>query len=408
MFCACAQSVAALGPLFAPVPANVAAMGNVSTNAGATTALNAALAANASLAAASSLGATAGVNVPFQASAMASLTALANGLGALQGGLKLPLTGSNCSGSLAQLTEAILSSKLAKALGGLPMGSLSALQALEKAAGAMAAASAMGVAMGSANAAAELSAMAKASTSAAADASASGGASGSASASAQASLNAAAFMTMNAALQANLGVGVGTPGGVDLLGSKLEMLGANAGGLDALGDALDPKLLAQALALINSIAAIKSSLGVNMLTAGAGFQVQPKLKSLAMSAGPSFSMSSSSSASKSMSQSMAKSMSKTAQKAYQNGLGNLLGGLPGLPPSTLLFAYLAGKLGALGIGLVQHSPCGPLCLIPPMPCPFGPADFAADIASEGEKLQAPKAAFEASAKASAGAGSASA
>ncbi|MEO6710722.1 MAG: hypothetical protein ABI054_08960 [Planctomycetota bacterium] len=402
MFCACAQSVAALGPLFAPVPANVAAMGNVSTNAGASTALNAALAANASLAAASSLGATAGVSVPFQASAMASLTALANGLGALQGGLKLPLTGSDCSGSLAQLTAALINSKLAKALGGLPMPSLSPLQALEKAAGAMAAASAMGVAMGSATAAAQLGAIAQASTSAASGASASG----SASASTQASLNAAAFMTMNAALQANLGVGVGTPGGVDLLGSKLEMLGSNAGGLDALGDALDPKLLAQALALINSIASIKSSLGVNMLTAGAGFQVQPKLKSLSMSGGPAFSMSSASNpASKSMSQSMAKSMSKTAQKAYQNGLGNLLGGLPGLPPSTLLFAYLAGKLSALGIGLVQHSPCGPLCLIPPMPCPFGPADFAADIASEGEKLQAPKAAFEASAKAGAGAGS---
>ena len=54
------------------------------------------------------------------------------------------------------------------------------------------------------------------------------------------------------------------------------------------------------------------------------------------------------------------------------------------------------KLGLLGVGLVQHSPCGPLCLIPSLPCTFGPADFAAQIASEGQKLQASKVAFEAS------------
>ena len=155
MFCACAQSIAGLGPLFAPLPANVAAMGNVSAGAGAQSALGAALAANSALAAATSASAVASATVSFDATAMASLTALANGLGALQSALKLPLTGSKCGSSITQLTNALSGQGLMKALGGLPMGALSPLKALAQLAGAIAAAKSLGVALLSSGASAQ-------------------------------------------------------------------------------------------------------------------------------------------------------------------------------------------------------------------------------------------------------------
>lgn len=372
-------------------------MGNVSAYAGAQTALGAALASNAALTAAGSASALAGANFGLNATAMAGLTALANGIGALQLGLKMPLSGSNCAPSLEQLANALQSAALFKALGGLPMSSLAPLQALAQLSAAMAASNALGVGLLNANAAAQLNAMAQAN--------AAGSASGAASANAQAAINAAAYAAMSMSLQANLGIAIGAPGGVDMLGAKLNTLSSNAGALDALNGLLNAALLAQTLALLNALSGIKTSLGVNMLAPGAGLQVQPKLKSLSKSFAPPPSASKSKSVAKSLSKSknasQVKALSKSAQTAQQGGLANLLTSLPVLPPATLLLAYLFDKLlGQLGVGLLQTSPCGPLCLVPSPPCPFGPADFAQEIAAEGAKLQAPKLAFEASATAS--------
>ncbi len=384
--------------MFAPLPANVAAMGNVSAGAGAQSALAAAMSASTALSAATSASALAGVSVSWNASTMLKLTALAGGIGTLKGALKMPLTGANCGSSLEQLANALSSGGLMNALGGLPMSTLSPLQSLAQLAGAMSAASALGVNLMSAGANAQLAAMAK--TSASAAASASSSAQGAASATA--ATNAAAFVSMSAAVQTNLGIGLGVPGGIDMLGAQFKTLNSNLPALNALNGLLNAALLTQTLALLNALSAIKGSTGINMLTAGAGFKVQPTLKSLAKSAGVGAESQSQSAAtvskSTNASKSAAKSVSKSAQVAASQGLGNLLSSLPVLPPATLLFAYLLGKLMAqLGVGMVQTSACGPLCAVPALPCQFSAANFAQEIAAEGLKLQAPKLAFEAAA-----------
>jgi len=254
----------------------------------------------------------------------------------------------------------------------------------------MSAAGALGVPLGAPNAAAQLNAAAQASASAAAQtsAAASGSGSSSASANAQMAANAAAFVGASMAVQGNFGIFLGAPGGVALLAAKLETLSANLPGLEALADALDPAVLKKALALMNALSTIKSSLGVNMLTAGAGYQVQPALQSLSKSGGPGALALKSPSFSASKSASQSKSVSEAAQQAASGGLGDLLTGLPVLPPAALLLAWLSGKLlGGLGLPLVANSACGPACVVPPLTCPYGPKDFAKELAAAGQKLK---------------------
>lgn len=379
MICTCAQSLASLANLFSPLPANVAAMGSVNANSGAQAALSAAMSASATAATTASFSSA--VAIPFSVSAMASLTALANGIGALRLGFRTNLTGGNCIPTLEQLAQALMANGLMKALGGLPLNTAPPLMGLAQLVNAMMNANALGVGLLAPNAAAQMNAMAAASASA------------SASVSASAALSMQAFLNMQMALSANLGINIGAPGGIGMLGSCLNTLGSNMSALNALNGLLNMALLAKLLDLLNALAAIQKGLGLNMLLPGVGIMVQPKLLSLSKSFSPSLpSKSRSAGSSKSLGESRSKSLNQAVNRAYTDGLGNLFSGLPILPPATLLLAYLLQKLLAqLGVGVVQYSQCGPLCLISSisLPCPFVVADFADKFAEQGKQLAPP-------------------
>jgi len=394
MICMCVDEINKLPSVIQPLNANLGAVASANLKAAAQLGLaaNAALSAHASAAAQASASAQAGgaaqlglgasFSHSFNAGMMAQLSALGSFNAALRANCGINMTSPSAGAQLNQVFDSLAANGLAKALGQLPAGALPTLSQLANLANASLSAQAgLGVNLAAnANAAAQLQASA--------NAAASGAVNLNAAAMANASLG--AFAQMMASVQGGFGIDLTAPGGMGQLNGLLPTVNANVASMPPIGNVVSAALLKKAQDLLDALDAIKKGLGIDLLQAGAGANLNASLAAMANAAGSAAAgMSGSAASSGSLQAGAAESAGAQGQDSVSAqaaasvqaleklGFPGGLSALPTIPPAGQLLAAVTGKIQSmLGIPMVAHAPCGKQCLMaatPLIPCPIAVA-----------------------------------
>jgi hypothetical protein len=359
MICSCLFPISRIPNLFAPLNANLAAVGNISGNLSAS--------AQAAVSAALNAAAVPSLNAALNASAVADLTAIANFVATFRATFRIDLLDpfDIIAALLNQLLKSLATNGFPSVLAGLPFPALPKLLDLQLLANGLTMPSLAASAnlMAGINAGAQLAASLNAAANLAASA------------------NLALMLNAKLAVKAGFGVNLAAAGSIGLLGGLLDRLNANLASppMADLAALLAAALLAKAIKLLDALSAIKKAFGIDLLKPGAGKALGRALgkglddrltaaKNLAKSKGKS------KSASKSKSHGGSKSAEETASRMVSENFDRLRGRIPPVPQVPNLLALLLAKLlEYLGLDIIQYQPCGKKCLfaLPGLFLPLG-------------------------------------